>query len=286
MHPIIAPSSAPDHARGRFALVGPGRAGTSVALALLGAGWRPVAVAGRSADSASTRHAVARLGVPVVPVATAGTGAALVVIATPDAVIDETARAVAASLEPGALVVHLSGARGLDALASVAELRPDCAVGALHPLQTFAAPDPARIAGAWAAVAGPPAVADLARELGAHPFVVPDDRRAAYHAAAVVASNHLVALLGQVQRLADGAGVPFDAFLPLVETTVANCADRGPAAALTGPVARGDAPTVASHLDALPHGERDAYRALALAALLLTERDDAELRALLQGVLA
>jgi predicted short-subunit dehydrogenase-like oxidoreductase (DUF2520 family) len=166
----------------------------------------------------------------------------------------------------------------------VAELRPDCAVGAFHPLQTFAAPDPARLAGAWAAVAGPPAVADLARELGAHPFVVLDDRRAAYHAAAVVASNHLVALLGQVERLAELAGVPFDAFLPLVQSAVANCADRGPAAALTGPVARGDATTVAAHLDALPDAEHDAYRALALAALVLTERDDAELRALLQGV--
>jgi predicted short-subunit dehydrogenase-like oxidoreductase (DUF2520 family) len=285
MHSIAAPSSRVMGAR-TFALVGPGRAGSSVALALLAAGHRPVAVAGRTIDSTSTRHAVARLGVPAVPVAEAGTGAALVVIATPDAAIDDAARELAASLAPGALVVHLSGARGLDALAPVAELRPDCAVGAFHPLQTFVAPDPARLAGAWAAIVGPPAVADLARELGAHPFVVPDERRAAYHAAAVVASNHLVALLGQVARLAELAAVPFEAFLPLVETTLANCADRGPAAALTGPVARGDAPTVAAHLDALPHVERDAYRALALAALLLTERDDADLRALLQGVLA
>ena len=267
-----------------FALVGPGRAGTSVALALVGAGWRPVAVAGRTVESPSTRHAVARLGVPVVPVAAAGAGAALVVIATPDAAIEHSARDLAPSLEPDALVVHLSGARGLDALAPVAELRPDCAVGALHPLQTFAAPDPARIAGSWAAVAGPPAVADLARALGAHPFVVPDDRRAAYHAAAVVASNHLVALLGQVERLADVAGVPFDAFRPLVEATVANCGDRGPAAALTGPVARGDAATVAAHLEALPDAERDTYRALALAALVLSARDDDELRTLLLGV--
>jgi predicted short-subunit dehydrogenase-like oxidoreductase (DUF2520 family) len=133
-------------------------------------------------------------------------------------------------------------------------------------------------------VAGPPAVADLARELGAHPFVVPDDRRAAYHAAAVVASNHLVALLGQVERLAETAGVPFDAFLPLIATTLANCAHHGPAAALTGPVARGDVDTVAAHLDALPDAERHTYRALALAALTLAARDDAELRALLQGV--
>ena len=284
MHPIAAPSSVPVHVRGGFALVGPGRAGTSVALALVGAGYRPVAIAGRGPESASTRGAVARLAVPVVPVETAGTGAALVVIATPDADIERTARAVAPGLEPDTLVVHLSGARGLDALAAVTELRPDCRVGALHPLQTFAAVDPARVAGAWAAVAGPPEVAELARTLGLHPFVVDDDRRAAYHAAAVVASNHLVALLGQVERLADVAGVPFDAFLPLVATTLANCAHHGPPAALTGPVARGDADTVAAHLDALPEAERDTYRALALAALVLSGRDDANLRALLQGV--
>jgi predicted short-subunit dehydrogenase-like oxidoreductase (DUF2520 family) len=269
-----------------FALVGPGRAGMSVALALVGAGKRPVAVAGSRVDAPSNRRAVARLGVPAVPVDAVGRGAALVVVATPDGVIEATARTLAPSLEPGALVLHLSGARGLDALAPVAELRPDCAIGALHPLQTFAAPEPQRLAGAWAAVAGPAAVADLARELGAHPFVVADEHRATYHAAAVVASNHLVALLGQVERLAATAGVPFHAFLPLIEATVANCADPGPAAALTGPVARGDVATVAAHLDALPDAERDAYRALALAALVLTARDDADLRALLQGVSA
>jgi len=219
-------------------------------------------------------------------VATVGAGAALVVIATPDTAIDHTARLLAPSLEPGALVVHLSGARGVDALAAIADIRPDCRVGALHPLQTFAAPDPARVAGAWAAVAGPAEVADLARELGLHSFVVDDDHRAAYHAAAVVASNHLVALLGQVERLAHAAGVPFDAFMPLVATSLANCAHHGPSAALTGPVARGDADTVVAHLDALPDAERDTYRALALAALVLSGRDDAELRALLQGISA
>jgi predicted short-subunit dehydrogenase-like oxidoreductase (DUF2520 family) len=284
MHPIATPSSAPVHVRGRFALVGPGRAGTSVALALVGAGWRPVAVSGRTTDAPSTRTAVARFGVPAVATAAVGAGAGLVVIATPDAAIDDTARELAPGLESDALVVHLSGARGLDALAAITELRPACRVGALHPLQTFAAPDPARVAGAWAAVAGPPAVADLARDLGLHPFVVDDDRRAAYHAAAVVASNHLVALLGQVERLADAAGVPFDAFMPLVATTLANCAHHGPMAALTGPVARGDAATVDAHLGALPEAERDTYRALALAALVLSGRDDADLRALLQGV--
>lgn len=266
-----------------FALAGPGRAGSSVALALLGAGWTATGVTGRSDDAPSTRAAVARLGCPPVGAADLGRGAHLVVIATPDAVITDVAAAIAPGLEPDALVVHCSGARGLDALAPIAEARPDVQVGALHPLQTFAAPDPARLAGAWAAVAGPAEVAEIALGLGLRPFVVPDAQRPAYHAAAVVASNHVVALLGQVARIAESAGVPVEAFWPLVNTTVANVEARGAADALTGPVARGDHATVAAHLDALPHPERDAYRSLALAALALTDRDDPALLALLDA---
>jgi predicted short-subunit dehydrogenase-like oxidoreductase (DUF2520 family) len=99
--------------------------------------------------------------------------------------------------------------------------------------------------------------------------------RVRYHAAACVASNHLVALLGQVQRLADHTGVPFEAFLPLVRGTVDNVDELGPNAALTGPVARGDFDTVARHLDALPDEERDAYRALVLEAERLAAHDQA-----------
>ena len=266
-----------------FALVGPGRAGTSVALALLARGRRAVGVAGRTPDAPSTRAAVARLGGPPRALAEVGRGAALVVVATPDAAIEAVAAAIAPGIEPGALVVHCSGARGLDALAPLALARPDVALGALHPLQTFAAPDPGRLAGAWAAVAGPPAVTELALDLGLRPVVVPDDRRAAYHAAAVVASNHLVALLGQVTRLADTAGVPVEAFWPLVDATVANVEARGAADALTGPVARGDLATVAAHLDAIDPAECATYAELALAALALTGRDDPALRVLLTG---
>jgi predicted short-subunit dehydrogenase-like oxidoreductase (DUF2520 family) len=267
-----------------FALVGPGRAGTSVALALAGRGWRAVGVVGRSPAAPSTRHAVARLGAAPVETATAGTGAALVVVATPDAEIEAVARALAPGLESNALVVHLSGARGREALVPITDARSDVSIGALHPLQTFAAPDPERLTGAWAAVAGGPAVTELAIELGLRPFVVDDEQRAAYHAAAAVASNHLVALLGQVERLAASAGVPFDAFFPLMRASLENASVHGPTAALTGPVARGDLQTVAAHLESLRSEERDAYRALARAALALSGRDDAELTALLDGV--
>lgn len=203
------------------------------------------------------------------------------VIATPDAAIDEVAAAVTPGLEPGALVLHCSGARGLAALAPIVAARPDVAVGALHPLQTFATVDPARLSGAWAAVAGPAEVTEVALALGLRPFVVPDAQRPAYHAAAVVASNHVVALLGQVARIAASAGVPAEAFWPLVDATVANVAARGAADALTGPVARGDHATVAVHLEVLDGAEHDAYRSLALAALALSGRDDPVLADLL-----
>jgi predicted short-subunit dehydrogenase-like oxidoreductase (DUF2520 family) len=264
-----------------FAVVGPGRAGSSLALALRAGGWTAVAVAGRAPDAPAVRGLAERLGCATAAVAEVGVGAALVVLATPDAALGPVAAAVAPSLDRGALVLHCSGARGLDALDPLAEARPDVRRGALHPLQTFAGPDPDRVAGAWAAVAGPPEVTELTLGLGLRPVVVPDGRRPAYHAAAVVASNHLVALLGQVERLAAAAGVPAEAFWPLVRTAVDNVADHGPAAALTGPVARGDHATVAAHLDAIPASEHDAYRVLARAALHLTGRDDPVLRAVL-----
>jgi len=268
-----------------FALVGPGRAGTSVALLLVRRGWRATAVAGRAPEAASTRALAARLRAPAVAVAAAGREAELVVLATPDGAIDEAAAAVAGSLEPGALVVHLSGARTLDALEAVARVRPDCATGSLHPLQTLPSGDAGehRLPGSWAAVGGAPAVTELAEELGLRSFRVDDADRALYHAAAAVAANHLVALLGQVERLARAAGVPFEAFLPLVRASVDNSADLGPAAALTGPVARGDLVTVARHLDALPASERHAYAAMAEQARRLARRDDPDLRRLLEA---
>jgi 2-amino-4-hydroxy-6-hydroxymethyldihydropteridine diphosphokinase len=257
-----------------FALVGPGRAGTTISLLLLGVGWRATAVAGRAPDRESTRAAALALECPVALASDVARGAALVVIATPDAMVEATAESLVAAAEPGALVVHLAGSLGLDALAPLAEKRPDVRLGALHPLQTIPSAREGldRVPGSWAAVAGDPAVEALARDLGLRPFPVADADRARYHAAAVVASNHLVALLGQVERLAATAGVPFEAFVPLVEASLDNAVTLGPAAALTGPIARGDLQTVERHLAALPSEERDAYRALARAAMRLAGR--------------
>jgi predicted short-subunit dehydrogenase-like oxidoreductase (DUF2520 family) len=275
-----------DLGKGTLALVGPGRAGTTVALALCAQGYRALSVAGRALDAASTLAAAACLDAEPCFVAQAGTGATLVVIATPDAAIEAVSAAIAPSLEPDALVIHLAGSRGLEVFTELRRRRPDVRVGAIHPLQSIPSTSAGldRLPGAWAAIAGDADVEAIAEHLELRPFRVADADRERYHAAAVVASNHIVALLGQVERLAANSGVPFEAFRPLVEASVANAFDLGPRAALTGPVARGDLTTVEKHLASMDPGERDAYRALAREAARLADRRDRALRRLLDDL--
>ena len=234
------------------ALIGPGRAGTTLGLALVDLGWRVVAVAGRAPDSASTNAAVACLATTATLVSDVGKGADVVLIATPDRAIEAAAVAAAPSLERGALVVHVAGSRGLDVFDQLLALRPDVRVAAMHPLQSFPSTSVGldRLPGSWAAIAGDPEVVTLAEELGLRPFVVPDSERTRYHAAAAVAANHVVALMGQVERLAASCGVPVEAFGPLVRASVDNAFRLGSAAALTGPIERGDLRTVEAHLRA------------------------------------
>jgi predicted short-subunit dehydrogenase-like oxidoreductase (DUF2520 family) len=127
-------------------------------------------------------------------------------------------------------------------------------------------------------------VTQIATLLGLRTFEVADSNRIGYHTAAVVASNHLVAILGQVERLAARAGVPFEAFAPLVLGSVQNAFAIGPAEALTGPVERGDLSTVEAQLRELDPAERDAYRALAREAARLTGRRDTGLDRLLDDL--
>jgi predicted short-subunit dehydrogenase-like oxidoreductase (DUF2520 family) len=221
-------------------VIGPGRAGGAVERALVASGtWTARPALRRGDDVRQAAHDVD-----------------LVVIATPDRAIAE----VAADVEPVAstVVAHLSGAVGLDALA------PHMRRAALHPLMTL--PDAERgaelLRGAWFACAGDPFVHEVVVSLHGRAFPITDERRAVYHAAACVASNHTVALLAQVERLAGAAGVPFDAFFDLVRASVDNSQAMGPRRALTGPAARGDDETIARHVAALDARERPVYEAL------------------------
>ena len=196
-----------------------------------------------------------------VPIEEAAHDVDLVLIATPDAAIDD----VASAIEPGpAVVAHVAGSLGLDVLA------PHERRAALHPLMSLPEPEigAQRLRGGWFAVAGDPIVTRLAAALDGRTFEIADDDRALYHAAAAVASNHLVALLGHADRLGQAAGVPTEALLSLALGSAENAAALGPAAALTGPAARGDEATLDAHLTAIG---RRAPRELAAYEAMLAE---------------
>lgn len=228
--------------------MGPGRAGGAFSLALRQAGWRVLPSLRRNDDLAQ-----------------AAANVDLVLIATPDAAIAEAAAAIA----PGAAVVaHCSGITTLEALA------PHERRASIHPLAALPSAELGAqrlVSGIWFAVAGDPLAAEVAELLGGRVAMVPDDQRVRYHAAAVIASNHLVALMGQVERVAASVGLPLEAYLSLAADSLDNVARLGPAAALTGPVARGDWATVARHVAALDPAERPGYEALAHLAAKLVE---------------
>ena len=177
-------------------------------------------------------------------------GCGVVLLCVPDGELAAAARAVS----PGPFVGHTSGATGLDVLSAHEAF-------SLHPLMTVT-PHGATFAGAGAAIAGstPPALRlarALATRLGMEPFEVLDADRAAYHAAASIASNFLVTLELAAEQLALTAGVEKRMLVPLVRAAVANWSALDGADALTGPVARGDGATVARQREAvaerMPH---------------------------------
>jgi predicted short-subunit dehydrogenase-like oxidoreductase (DUF2520 family) len=192
-------------------------------------------------------------------------GCRLLAIATPDSRIEAVCRALAPRLEAGAGVVHFSGGTSLAALA--AAQGPHACV---HPLQTvWPERGPDQLEGAHSAVTGDWELgAGLARALGMIPFALPDEAKPVYHAASVFASNYLVTLTHAAVSLLGQAGlereVALTALRPLQHRSV-DVAGLPP----TGPIARGDAATVAAHLRAVGPELEPLYRALGRATLPL-----------------
>ena len=207
----------------RVGIVGPGRVGAALARALRDAG---VDVDGPLGRGERPERCDA------------------IVLCVPDAEIPAAAEIVTAAAP---FVGHTSGATPLAALAHAG-----VPAFGLHPLQSFAHPGvPFDRAGAAVAGSTPEALLfapQLAERLGLKPFEIDDEGRAAYHAAASVASNLLVTLESSAETIAAGAGLGSgdarELLMPLVRQTVENVAELGPEAALTGPIARGDEATV------------------------------------------
>ncbi|MEP6640460.1 MAG: DUF2520 domain-containing protein [Gaiellales bacterium] len=192
-------------------------------------------------------------------------GCRLLAIATPDHAIAEVGAELARPLEPGAGVVHFSGATSVAALAAAAG---PCAC--VHPLQTVW-PDrgPGQLEGAHAAVTGDWRLGfGLARDLGMIPFALADEAKPVYHAASVFASNYLVTLTHAAVALLERAGLEREAALtalrPLQHRSI-DVAGLPP----TGPIARGDAATISAHLRAVGPEFEPLYRALGRATLAI-----------------
>jgi predicted short-subunit dehydrogenase-like oxidoreductase (DUF2520 family) len=279
---MSAMSARPDQRPGRLGVgvIGAGRVGAVLGSALRAAGH---ALVGASAVSRASLDRVDALlpGVPVLEIPQVIERAELVLISVPDDVLPDLVAGLAATRawQPGQLVVHTSGRFGWRVL------EPAVAGGAiplaLHPAMTFTGTslDLVRLTDCCFGVTAPGPVLPIAQalvvEMGAEPTVVAEEMRGLYHSALAHGSNHLVTLVAQSLDLLREAGVdsPGRVLGPLLSAALDNALRSGDGA-LTGPVARGDAGTVASHVRAIGLADRAAggsanvletYRAMARA---------------------
>ncbi|MEV0053032.1 DUF2520 domain-containing protein [Saccharopolyspora shandongensis] len=259
----------------RVGVISAGRVGAVLGAALRRAGHQVSAVS--AVSEASLRRAEELLpGVAVLPPDEVARQADLVLLAVPDDAIAGLVRGLVAtdSLRGGQILVHTSGAHGVDVLAAATEI--GVLPLALHPAMTFTgrAEDVERLATACMAVtastsddAGWHVAEALALELGMEPVRVPEESRGLYHAALSHGANHLITLVNECAELLRGAGieVPERVMAPILSASLDNALRLGDRA-ITGPVMRGDAGTVRAHLAALSDANPEivpSYRELA-----------------------
>lgn len=262
-------------------IVGAGRVAQALGRLLVRGGRRVAALAGRDPQKAAA--AAAFVGAPGVSLAELSRLASRLLIAVSDDALGRVAAALAQAGMRGGVALHTSGVHGPEALAALAEAGVCC--GALHPLQTVTDPEQgaAALEGAAFGITAEGAAEAWALEIvglaGGVALRIPEERRALYHAAAVMASNSVVGLLDAAVMLMKAAGVEerdaLQALAPLVRASSENTLALGPLKALTGPIERGDRETVTLHWRALsvaPASVRELYRACARQLIGLARR--------------
>jgi predicted short-subunit dehydrogenase-like oxidoreductase (DUF2520 family) len=237
-------------------IAGAGRVAQALGRLLYSQGEPVAFVASRSIERARAAAAFIGPRVQAVSYSELARHTLRILIAVPDDAIESVA--VELNLQFG-IVLHTSGARGSEALQVLACRGVHC--GSIHPLQTISDPESGAsvLRGAAFAVSGDaPALAwaeQIVHAANGTILRIPAERRPLYHAAAVLASNYLTALLSAAQSLMIAADVDPDEALqalgPIARTSLDNTLRQGPTAALTGPIERGDLATIASHLMAL-----------------------------------
>jgi predicted short-subunit dehydrogenase-like oxidoreductase (DUF2520 family) len=270
----------------RISIIGPGKVGTALGVLAAEAGYTIAAVGGRDPERIAAAARRIGHGVRAVGIREAAGAGDVVLLTVSDDAIETVCRELVRekALRHGAVVAHCSGALSSDVLSSARE-DLSCSVASMHPLQTLPTVEAAveALPGTCCFYEGDeaalPLVEDLIRRVGMRPVKIEVSAKVLYHAAAVMASNYLVAIMDAALAVAEKAGIErsiaWPAFEPLVLSTIANISKIGPAEALTGPIARGDVETVKRHLQSLDLMDRSLaslYRALGRYSVELAVR--------------
>ncbi len=254
----------------RIGIIGAGRVGAVLGAALARSGHLVTGVTAVS-DLSRLRAEALLPGVPIVDPIDAVSGADLVLVAVPDDVLPGLVTGLSTHARAGQFWVHPSGRHGVEVLDPV--VHAGAGALAIHPVMTFTGTsvDLARLVDCpFGVTAGPglrPVAEALVVEMGGDPVWVPEEFRATYHAALAYGANYLITLVAQSLALLHEAGVehPQRLIAPLLSASLDNALRLGDQA-LTGPVMRGDADSVAAHLAAIEVISEEAalgYRTLA-----------------------
>lgn len=246
-----------------MSIIGPGRLGTALAIALRDAGYQILALVGR--EPKRVAKSAAWLGPQTLSLTAKQLEflplSEVIVISTPDDTIAQIAKQLAAlkNLQGGGIVFHTSGALSSALLSPLAKM--GLHTGSIHPLVSVSNPRMGArgLRGAYYCIEGDPQAVKIARQivsrLKGQSFSIKSDKKAIYHAAALLSSGHLVALLDIAIEMLLKCGLKRSeaqtVLLPLVQSSINNLAASNPERALTGTFARGDEATMLEHIKSL-----------------------------------